>query len=77
MGYWKRHQKKDLERVLTVLHEHGYRIKDPPRYYTVLCPCGEHQRQVHLTPDPYHGNHVLQWAKQLPCWAQKEEGGED
>lgn len=75
MGYWKKHPKKDLESVLNELHEHGYEIRDPPTYYTVRCPCGAHQRQVHLTPSSHHyGNHVLQWARRLPCW---KEGGDN
>lgn len=75
MGYWQKHTDKDIERVLQQLHEHGYRIEDPPKYYTVKCPCGLHQRQVHCTPGRrYHGNHVLQWAKNLTCW--NVEGGQ-
>jgi hypothetical protein len=75
LGYWQKHTDKDIERVLTELHRHGYKIENPPKYYTVKCPCGQHQRQVHCTPSGrYHGNHVLQWAKRLPCWTT-EEGG--
>lgn len=75
MGYWKKHQKPDLEAVLQELHRHGHKIIDPPRYYTVRCPCGHHQRQVHLTPSSRnYGNHVLQCARRLPCW---NDGGDD
>lgn len=79
MGYWKRHPKKDLERVLELLHRHGYTIIDPPTYYTLRCPCGQHQRQLHLTPSSqYHGNHVVRWAMKLPCWTSKDdEEGEE
>ncbi|GAA1580601.1 hypothetical protein J3R03_010227 [Actinoplanes couchii] len=69
MGYWARHPKKDLEDVLQTLHEHGYQILNPPKYYTVRCSCGAHQRQVHLTPSSAHyANHVVQWARNKPCW---------
>jgi hypothetical protein len=75
LGYWKKHPKKELEAALRTLHEHGYKILDPPRYYTVRCPCGAHQRQVHLTPSGgYYANHVLQWARSQPCW---QEGGDN
>lgn len=50
MGYWKKHQKKDLEALLHVYHEAGWRIENPPLYYTVKCPCGAHQRHIALTP---------------------------
>jgi transposase len=72
VGNWKKHPRKELEAVLEELAEHGWTIIDPPKYYSVRCPCGDHQRQVHLTPrKKHHGNNVLQWARNLPCW--KEE----
>lgn len=75
MGYWKKHQKKDLEVVLELLHRHGYKILDPPKYYTVRCPCGQHQRQVHLTPSsPNYGKEVIKWARRKDCW-RDDEGG--
>lgn len=74
MGYWKKHPRKDLELVLQVLHRHGYKILNPPTYYTVRCPCGNHQRQVHLTPsNPRYGNEVIKWARRHSCW--HDEGG--
>lgn len=71
MGYWKKHQKKDLEAVLNILHEHGWTILDPPKYYTVRCACGQCQMQVHLTPSGrHHGNNVLRLAKKCPLWKE-------
>lgn len=76
MGYWKRHPKKDLQKVLELLHHHGYKIADPPKYYSVRCPCGEHQRQVHLTPsNPNYGKDVLRWAQRWSCWRDNEGSG--
>lgn len=78
MGCWKKHPKKDLERILQVFDRHGYTILDPPTYYTLRCPCGQHQRQLHLTPSsPYHGNQALRWAMKLPCWTQKDDDEQD
>lgn len=73
MGYWKRHPKKDLQRVLEEFHRRGWQIIDPPTYYTLRCPCGEHQQQLHLTPSsPYHGKHALQWAsRRCKLWDQE------
>lgn len=74
MGYWKRHQNKDLENVLREFDRHGFRIEDPPKYYTLRCPCGQHQRQFHRTPSSRHyGNHALKWAARLPCWVPKDD----
>lgn len=75
MGYWQRHQDKDLEKVVGLLHRHGYKILDPPKYYTVRCRCGLHQRQVHLTPsNPNYGKEVIRWARRHRCWLDDEGG---
>lgn len=69
MGYWKKHKNKDGEALLKELAAQGWKIKDPPKYYSVRCPCGAHQRQVHLTPsDPNYWKNVLSWAKRCPNW---------
>lgn len=74
MGYWKRHSNKDLQTVLEEFHAHGWIVIDPPRYYTLRCPCGLHQRQIHLTPsDPDYGKRALNWGKRQACWNQGEE----
>lgn len=68
MGYWKRHPRKELEAVLQAFHEAGWRITDPPTYYTVRCPCGTHYRWIHLTPSgANYGRDALQWLKRQPC----------
>lgn len=64
MGYWKKHPRKDLERILERFHELGWTIDDPSTYYRLTCPCGLHLRWFHLTPsNPNYGNQALQWAK--------------
>lgn len=70
----QKHPKKELERVLQVFERRGWRVLDPPKYYTLLCPCGQHQRQFHISPSSaYYGNHALQWASKLPCWVVKDD----
>ena len=69
MGHWQRHPQKDLEAVLAEFHAHGWEIIDPPKYYTLRCPCGQHYRWLHLTPsNPNYGKQALQWAKRCPKW---------
>jgi hypothetical protein len=74
MGYWRRHPNKDLEAVLEHFHQAGWRVIDQSRYYKVRCPCGLHQRSIHLTPsDPNYGKNALAWLQRQPCY--REEGG--
>lgn len=74
LGYWRKHKYKDLERILEVFHRHGWRIDDPPTYYTLRCPCGNHQRWFHCTPsDPNYGKNALKWGMRQPCWRAREE----
>jgi hypothetical protein len=69
MGYWKRHPKKELEALLGEFHEAGWAIDDPPRYYRVRCPCGQHYRWVHLTPSSAnYVRNALQWLYRQPCY---------
>lgn len=72
MGYWRKHPRKDLEAALRVFDEHGWVIIDPPKYYAVRCPCGHHQRWIHLTPsNPNYGSEALKWAaRTCPAWRE-------
>jgi hypothetical protein len=74
LGYWKRHQKKELEAVLREFDKLGWRIEDPPKYYTVKCPCPkQHMKHVHLTPsNPNYANDVRAWLKRCDCSGGKE-----
>jgi hypothetical protein len=74
VGYWKKHQKPEGEEALQQIAELGWRIEDPPKYYTVKCPCGDHQRQVHLTPsNPYYFRQAVRWAQKVCSAEPKEE----
>jgi len=72
--YWKRHSDKDLEALLGEFHEADWAIEDPPTYYTVKCPCGQHKRWIHLTPsDPNYARNALRWLRRQPCSTPAEE----
>jgi len=69
MGYWRKHPKKELEDVLNLFHQAGWAVLDPPTYYTVRCPCGAHQRWVHLTPSGVnYGKNAVAWLRRQPCY---------
>jgi hypothetical protein len=69
-GFWKRHPKKELQALLYELHERGWRVEDPPKYYKVYCPCPEkHKETIHLTPsNPYYGNDKLVYLRNHTCF---------
>lgn len=70
---WKKAARKEIEELLRKYNAAGWTIEDPPKYYTVRCPCGRHQRWIHLTPSG--GNYVrnaLAWLYRQEC--SKKEG---
>lgn len=72
MTYWRRAQRPEVQAILVAFHEAGWRVDDTRTYYRVMCPCGDHQRSIHLTPsDPNYGRNALQWLKRQSC----DEGG--
>jgi len=74
MSYWRRHPKKDLQEVLVAFDRAGWVIEDPPTYYTVKCPCGDHMRQIHLTPsNPDYGQRALRWLRRQPCFTKERK----
>jgi hypothetical protein len=67
-----KHQVKELEAVLREVEQRGWRV-DKPNYFRLLCPCGKHQRRVHLTPsNPNYELNLRKWLERQPCW--KETG---
>lgn len=79
MGYWRRHPKKDLERLLEQFHASGWVIKDSDTYYKVLCPCGEHRRTIHLSPSgSQYRRNAESWLRRQPCGRkpETENGGQ-
>lgn len=77
MGYWRRHPKKDGQALLEWFDDHGWKIGNPPTYYTVRCPCGDHQRQIKLTPsDPNFWKNAQKWAQRQSCMMDREDKDE-
>ena len=61
-------QRKDLEQLLREFHHAGWRIENPPTYYRVKCPCGQHKRMIHLTPsNPRYAANVRAWLNRQHC----------
>lgn len=72
--YWKKHPRKELESLLGEFYEAGWRIEDPPTYYHVFCPCGDHHRWIHLTPsDPKYAQNTLRWLYRQPCYGKGDK----
>ena len=75
-SYWKRHPKKELEALLGEFHEAGWKVLDPKKggYYKVRCPCGDHQRSVHISPsNPNYVKDTLMWLYRQPCYNNNRE----
>lgn len=75
-GYWKRHPRKDLQMLLIEFDEEKWRIKNPPTYYKVYCPCPtKHKTMVHLTPsDPNYKKNKQAWLHRQECYKGKHGG---
>lgn len=68
-GYWITPINKDIQTLLLDLHEEGWRILDPPKYYKALCPCGLHKTTIHLTPSSrYYLNNKRQDLRNKTCF---------
>lgn len=67
--YWEKHPKKELEALLGEFHDAAWRIISPGRYYKVRCPCGKHQRTVHISPsNPNYARDTLKWLYRQSCY---------
>ena len=68
-----KHPRKDLEAVLREAEGKGWRVTKGKGYYKMLCPCGRHQKSVHLTPsDPDYRRHLLGQLRRATCWDEEE-----
>lgn len=66
-----RHQVKELEAVLQQAEGRGWRIDKGSKYFSMRCPCGNHQRWVHLTPSsPNYELNLRKWLQRQPCWQE-------
>lgn len=66
-----KHPDKDIEDELRVAEAHNFRVTKGSRYFKVLCPCGNHQRGVALTPSGSRYLANLQaWLRRCPMWKE-------
>jgi hypothetical protein len=64
-----RHPDKELEAIIREAEDGGWLADRPSAYFRLLCPCGQHQRRVHITPsNPRYGLNLRMWLKRQPCW---------
>lgn len=67
-----RHPLKDLESLLRLVEEHGWTVLRGTGYYRCRCPCGEHQRSVHLTPsNSNYARNTRAWFERQNCWEEE------
>jgi hypothetical protein len=67
-----RHPVKELEAVLSYAEGRGWRVWKGSAYFGMRCPCGQHQRWVHLTPsNPNYERNLRSWLKRQPCWQEE------
>jgi hypothetical protein len=66
-----RHQAKELEAILRDAERRGWQVDKGSGYFRMRCPCGNHQRWVHLTPSsPNYGLNLRKWLERQPCWQE-------
>lgn len=64
-----KHPNKELEAVLADAETRRWKVKKGAKYFQVRCPCGKHQRWVHLTPsNPRYELNLRGWLKRTGCW---------
>jgi hypothetical protein len=66
-----KHPIKELEALLKYAEHHEWRADKPNAYFRLRCPCGMHQRRIHLTPsDPNYELNARKWLERQPCWKE-------
>lgn len=71
----RKHQKKEIEEVLKLAENAGWRVETPKKgKFKLKCPCPEkHYRTVALTPSSgYYPDHLLDWLQGKECWRGQE-----
>lgn len=74
---WRKAANKDVEALLQEFADAGWTVTDSAKYYRVKCPCGAHQRWIHLTPSG--GNYTRnasKWLYRQPCMRVSGRGEE-
>ncbi len=66
-----RHPDKDIERLLREAEAKGWVFWQGGRYPRGRCPCGRHQRTVHLTPGRAYLRNLSAWFRRLDSWEEE------
>ncbi len=61
----------DIKALLTEYRDAGWTVTRNQKYYRVRCPCGQHQRGIHLTPsDSNYIKNALSWLRRQTCYGR-------
>lgn len=64
--------KKEIEEFLRRLEAQGWTVTRGKKYYMARCPCGDHQKTVHLSPsNPYYLKNTIKLVARETCWEDK------
>jgi hypothetical protein len=66
----RRHQDKDIEKVLAEAERHGWTVIPARKYWKLRCHCAQkHQKWVKLTPsDANYVTNLTKWLNRQSCW---------
>ena len=65
-----RHPDKDIEKLLKRAELRGWTFTRGTRYFKGWCPCGQHVKTVHLTPNRTYLVNLRHWFARLECWKE-------
>lgn len=63
-----RHPIQELEKILQDAESKRWDVRKGKKYYRMRCPCGDHQKSVHLTPTSVYPLNLLGWLRRTGCW---------
>ncbi len=66
-----RHPDKDIEGLMREAEARGWTFTWRGRYPKGRCPCGLHQKTIHLTPGRAYVTNLAMWFRRLDCWKEK------
>lgn len=66
-----RHPDKDIEKFLKKAESRGWTFTRGKKYYMGHCPCGEHLKTVHITPNQRYLGNLRKWMMKLDCWKEQ------
>jgi hypothetical protein len=66
-----RHPDKDIERLMQQAEARGWVFTWGRGYPKGWCPCGLHQKTIHLTPNRAYLRNLAAWFHRLDCWEEK------